>query len=273
MVLPSFFMKFKAVFFDLDGTIVHPSFELAKEALGLCLALKEKGMKLGVATGRSFLSAKPYLKALQVIDAGVFSNGAVIENPFTQKIELIQAIPGKEASLLTEILRKEEYSFRFQTLEGTLYHYGTTHWPEYEYAQDPAFHEGLVGQEAIKVIILCDEKGIKTSARLLASFEKYPDLMGKVRFFKSAGYALEACHWSISKWTGIEIFLKAWNIEAKEVITVGDQENDLDMIKNAGYGISVLGGYDGNHNFSKFKITPPEKGGVRILAHKLLSDL
>ncbi|MFX9703687.1 HAD hydrolase family protein, partial [Acinetobacter baumannii] len=38
---------------------------------------------------------------------------------------------------------------------------------------------------------------------------------------------------------GLELLLQKWQIEANQVVAIGDNNNDIQMIKAAGYGFAV----------------------------------
>jgi hydroxymethylpyrimidine pyrophosphatase-like HAD family hydrolase len=43
----------------------------------------------------------------------------------------------------------------------------------------------------------------------------------------------------VTKWTGILALAKEWGIRAAEIVAVGDDVNDLPMIREAGLGIAM----------------------------------
>lgn len=46
----------------------------------------------------------------------------------------------------------------------------------------------------------------------------------------------------ISKWTGLERVLSSAGVRAEECIAFGDGENDVDMLRNVGFGIAMGNG-------------------------------
>jgi hydroxymethylpyrimidine pyrophosphatase-like HAD family hydrolase len=73
----------------------------------------------------------------------------------------------------------------------------------------------------------------------------------------------------VSKWSGIEAYCILHGIEPDEVAAVGDDRNDLQMLRQAGVGIGVRGGCDEIVEMADFLIEPPERGGW----HKLVEIL
>ncbi len=53
------------------------------------------------------------------------------------------------------------------------------------------------------------------------------------------GYLAEIMPADVSKWTAIRRLAHCWNIDESEICAVGDDVNDLDMIRAAGLGIAM----------------------------------
>ena len=52
-------------------------------------------------------------------------------------------------------------------------------------------------------------------------------------------YYTEITNENVNKWSAIEFLIKKLGIEPTEVIAIGDNINDIEMIKNAGLGIAM----------------------------------
>jgi hydroxymethylpyrimidine pyrophosphatase-like HAD family hydrolase len=53
------------------------------------------------------------------------------------------------------------------------------------------------------------------------------------------GYILEILHPSVSKWDALQRWAQGEGIAAEEIMAVGDDENDLEMIRHAGLGVAM----------------------------------
>jgi hydroxymethylpyrimidine pyrophosphatase-like HAD family hydrolase len=53
------------------------------------------------------------------------------------------------------------------------------------------------------------------------------------------GHILEILHPAVSKWRALEQFAAQEGIRPEEIIAVGDDYNDLEMIRHAGLGIAM----------------------------------
>ena len=101
--------------------------------------------------------------------------------------------------------------------------------------QDTADEVGL--ELGIENVDLRDpETNIQIGTKYLSDLiEKYD---GNIKF---AIVAYNAGFGNVDKWIAIQEILKLEKIEKDEVITIGDNINDLKMLKNAGLGIAMKG--------------------------------
>jgi hydroxymethylpyrimidine pyrophosphatase-like HAD family hydrolase len=65
----------------------------------------------------------------------------------------------------------------------------------------------------------------------------------------------------VTKWSGIESYLRLHDIDATEVLAVGDGLNDIPMLERAGIGVSVRGGAPETIAVAQHLIDPPMAGG------------
>lgn len=67
--------------------------------------------------------------------------------------------------------------------------------------------------------------------------EKYP---GKLHLYRSKDTYLEIAPREVSKFTAIELLLKEhYGYNVKEAVAIGDNYNDVEMLRNIGYGVAV----------------------------------
>lgn len=65
----------------------------------------------------------------------------------------------------------------------------------------------------------------------------------------------------VSKWSGIDAFCRLAGIAATEVLAVGDGDNDLEMLKQAGLAVAVRGGTERVMAMANHVVEPPGRGG------------
>ena len=76
---------------------------------------------------------------------------------------------------------------------------------------------------------------------------------------------------NVNKNTALEILGNHLNIKTDEMLTIGDNLNDFDMVKNAGIGVAVANAYDELKAVANFTTTNPvEKGGFAEAVYKFI---
>lgn len=76
---------------------------------------------------------------------------------------------------------------------------------------------------------------------------------------------------NVNKSTALKILGNYLNIKSEEMLTIGDNLNDFDMIKNAGVGVAVANAYDEIKQVAKYTTTNPvEKGGFAEAIYKFI---
>ena len=85
-------MSIKMIAFDLDGTLLNEKQRISQKSLDEIRRAKEKGIKISVATGRSFSASKFYANQINA-DYIVCCNGAIIYNAEKNNIIYKKPIP------------------------------------------------------------------------------------------------------------------------------------------------------------------------------------
>jgi Cof subfamily protein (haloacid dehalogenase superfamily) len=100
-------MRYKLVALDLDGTLFNSESTITQYTSRVLRALDQKGIKIVIATGRSYSSLKPKIKELKLEHPVVCYNGAMIRNGKNDEILYNSTLPEDIARGLIEIARKE----------------------------------------------------------------------------------------------------------------------------------------------------------------------
>lgn len=222
----------EAVFFDIDGTLIsYETHTMPESTIRALNQLREKGVKLFVATGRPKMMMK-FLDEYFLFDAYISLNGQYCYN----ETEVIykRAIPQKALRKLLAIMDKQPFACTFIE-ENEMYanyiddlvveHCNVTNQPlppvkpienifENDILQFIAFIQTEEEGKCLKKLPL-----LSVSRTLRVSYDVMPSGGGKV--------------------CGIEAVLAYYGIDKKDIMAFGDGENDADMLSYAGLGIAM----------------------------------
>ena len=231
----------RALFLDIDGTILRSDHSLSARVVDAVTALREAGTLVCLATGRSWESLKPLYDQLNLDGPTVCYNGAFI-------------VGGPEGDRLFEVDLDEDvgrYAIglaRKQNLELIAFRHGTL---VYESAGPflEAYHKrtGLQGQfmnfdnldrlEFTKSIIISrHEDLIPVKAEMEGRFS--PEVLS-ITF--SDPTFLEMMGGGVDKGKGLKELCRILDIDVADSVAMGDGWNDLALLQTAG-DAWVMGG-------------------------------
>jgi len=261
--------KYKFVVFDLDGTLLTHDFRLLPSTARAITEIKEAGFRVSVATGRSYKSAEPFYKALNISEPMVFSNGAVVDNPATGQRDVIYGIPLSTARTVLDLLPEFQLSLKIHLPNGDLFKTDSTPWP------DEGFKVGEINKNIadelsetpVKMVFYDPEDRVKMFEKKLI------EQLGRethVRTFRSHTRYVEMTNENTSKGEAVKMLMERLGVDAQEVVAVGDQDNDFEMLRDLGFGVMAGPGTDKLREISDLQIPSPEDQGIEKLRDWLI---
>lgn len=245
-------MKYKLLVVDMDGTLLNSSKKVSHETRQVLEELKNIGVNIAIATGRIYTTVKAYAKDLKIEAPIIACNGAVIKDINNNKTIYSNHISEENCYRILEICKR----------------YGTNC---YLYSEDTIFAEKLekLGkyfikmsktqkeEDKIKVEMVNDSREVVSRGEKIYKFVIFSDDSKSVEFakeeilksldlevYKSTSDFLDVVNKGVCKGSGIRNLANIFDIETEEIIAVGDNENDISMIKYAGLGIAMGNGVD-----------------------------
>ena len=254
----------KAVFFDVDGTLVsfidHKVPDIARKAIA---ELRKKGILCFLATGRHLLELEEMTCYDIVFDGYVTTNGQIC---LDQDHNVIWRLPFKEKTrrAMAEIFNKKEVPLLFIE-EGRMYHniidqrvinaygiLGTTIPEVGEYTGAPVYQACTYIKEG--------EVDYKT---------KFPEGLNFMWWHNNAIDILE----SEGKIVGIEHMCELYDLKKSEIMAFGDAENDIEMLKKVKYGYVMENAKDFmKEQFQWIAPSFNDEGVLEVIEHYLKND-
>ncbi|KAB2024716.1 hypothetical protein ES319_D06G105100v1 [Gossypium barbadense] len=247
--------KFKYIFCDMDGTLLNSKSQVS---LTNARALKEassRGLKIVIATGKARPAA---ITVLQMVDlAG--KDGIISEHSpgvFLQGL-LVYGINGREIFKrnLDPIVCREagHYSLEHkvplvafcQDRCLTLFNHplvDTLHTVYHEPKAEimPSVEHLVTAADIQKLIFFDTAEGIATNLRPYWS-EATKDHASVVQAVPDM---LEIVPFGTSKGSGVKLLLDHLGVSSKEIMAIGDGENDMEMLELASLGVALSNGSD-----------------------------
>lgn len=258
-------MNYKLIATDLDGTLLNSEHSISSFTTEILKELDRRGIKVVVATGRSYSSLKPRVHILGLEHPIICYNGAMIRDGRDDSIIQHTTLTDEISSELIKIAR--EYNLHFHGfLEGEFHYENVSKYSRYY--QDLSGLDGmqidfdeLHNRQFTKAMYIGEPESLKIVEERIR-----PLLQDRCFIAYSKPTFLEIMDISASKSNALKYLLEQYGIDRSEVIAFGDGLNDEDMLEFAGHGVVMKNGYDSlKEKFEVTKYTNNEDGVARYL--------
>ncbi|RYY57370.1 MAG: Cof-type HAD-IIB family hydrolase [Chitinophagaceae bacterium] len=223
----------KAVFFDVDGTLVSfNTHQIPASNLSAIQRLQQKGIRVIVATGRSIntiqnVSHIPF-------DGFITFNGGCCVATDGRLLSLTSIDPGNIQNLL-EYSGLEPLSFSLMYKDKVTINDVT---PEVV---------GMYAHVNLPVPPVIDRSNVDMDGVLQANIFIGPE--GQDQFMQRVMPDCIATRWTplfadvnpagVSKQSGIDVFCQEFGIDVSQTMAFGDGGNDISMLRHAGIGVAM----------------------------------
>lgn len=244
-------MSFRLLALDVDGTLLDPYGALPDAARRAVGNARSAGLEVVLCTGRRFRTALPILRELELEGSVIVNNGALVKDVVTARTldhaYLPEALYAEALELMREAGPPLVYIDAYD--EGTdmlVEADPRTHRFQADYLEDHEEHcrvvDDLAGVDRAKVIML---SRMADEATLLPLREKAIQRLGDrihthlIWNKNYEGLIFELLSPASGKWRALERIAAVRGIAAHEIAAVGDDLNDVELVRRAGLGIAM----------------------------------
>ncbi|MCB2311031.1 Cof-type HAD-IIB family hydrolase [Clostridium tagluense] len=275
-------MDYKLICIDMDGTLLNDEKIISAKNLRAIKLASEKGVRIAVCTGRIFTSAEFFSELLGVKSPVIASNGAYIREKDRNEVVYKSTLGVEKCKKLLSVFRQ----------------YGL--YPHY-YTSNIVFTEKLIHSSCfykevnktlpkdkqVEIVLVEDWdeifekyeseifKGIAVDEDLEKLQNAKNQLKGMEDFevVSSRFDNLEVMNRGVSKGNAVKILGDYYGINSKQIICIGDSENDLSMIKFAGLGVAMENGNDAVKKAAQYITDSNNCDGVAKVIEKFVLEL
>ena len=271
-------MDIKLLVLDIDGTIVGRSNRVNTKVREAIRQVQSKGIQVALATGRMYKSARTYHEYLNLNTPILAYNGAWMQNPL-QSQEIIQHLPVPPEVALS-LINFYEQSHLITHVDVHFYHQDELYVREITsetalYAERSGIVPNEVGDlrnmsSLSTTKVLGFSQDVQLVQKTLKELQKlYP--REEVYITQSADTLIEANHPKATKGEATRYLAeKMLGISSSEVMAIGDNFNDLEMLKYAGLGIAMGNAHPTIQSIAQWVAPTVEKDGVAVAIQKFI---
>jgi Cof subfamily protein (haloacid dehalogenase superfamily) len=267
-------LPFELGAFDLDGTVLRRDLTITEATVGALCRLRERGMRLVVATGRRFEGAREHAEKLgfEGEDPVICYGGSMVRRmnsetlmhrtlPKSLSVEVLEwaAERGLHARVFTdgEIIVSPETPAALRNLSNRE--------PDVEVVESLAAWLRNGGEEPTKLVIVDHPDEVPGWLG-----EAQRTFSGRLFVTRSLPHYVEVGGLEGTKASAMEFLCNLWGIDPERTLAFGDADNDIDMLSFAGLGVAV-GGMNEAVRAAADAVAPPvDEDGVASFIHGLV---
>lgn len=220
----------KAIITDLDRTLLRTDKTVSEYTYSILKKCRDRGIPFMVATARPERTILTYREQLG-FEATTTLNGAkiilphgIIENGIT---------PSSAENILKKVIRIPDVELAMETGDGL---FSNVPIPEYNAVVFNEFPALPTGSAIYKLLLSSERNDIQKEVEKTLTADTYMTV--------AEGKLIQIMSTAATKWNGIKAMLRALDIGPNEAVYFGDDQDDIEAIKNCGVGIAVSNAID-----------------------------
>ena len=242
---------------DIDGTLLRSDGTISNETKKLFVRLKEKGHEIVLCTARSRESAINIWKSIQCSNYIITSSGSEIYNCLTKEVIYINEVDNNTCKELYEICSNNDLKISFAVDDKE--YVNSSFWNN----QIDIFSYNEIKDKSVKsIMVVCNDYN-----KSFDLFERIPNLY-KVKSCcqkpekSDIGYWFNVLDRDTSKGSAILILSKLLHIRKNNIISFGNDYNDVSMFEVSGIKCAVSNSEDCLKSKADMIIKSNDENGV-----------
>ena len=263
-------MQYKMIAIDMDGTLLTPELKISRETIDTVRKVIDQGVIVTLSTGRMYTAALPFALELQLDVPLITCNGALIKCARTGR-EYNKKTISKEhcMEMLEYCISSDLHTSLYKDDEIYTSASYNLHIHEKIDKSEPKVIDDIksaVDDNIIKIMMSSKNKSaLEYHSETI--YKSYKDILN---VYFSLPWFTEAVHKEANKRHALQYLSKHFGIKKEEVIAIGDNFNDMDMIQYAGLGVAMGNSPEYLKKSADYVTLSNDEDGVRHVLEKFI---
>ena len=251
----------KMIVMDLDGTLLDVNKKISLQTKEYLLELKNKGFIIVIATGRILNSVISVTEGAEFANYIISNAGGLIYDNSAKKVIYKNVINKDIVSKICSL-----YSDDINCIElSDIYYYNR--YTNKNITEDRFtkkinnLDEYIKNNEVISMTIGINNNIDSIYEYVLNNYKEVRSYIISVSFNHDIKN-IEVVGLDVNKFNAIKKIANIENIEISNIITFGDSENDIEMIKNSGLGVAMKNAVEEVKKVSKYITKSNNENGI-----------
>ena len=259
---------------DLDGTLLKDDKTISLRTKKVIEKAREQGHIVMIATGRPFRSSEMYYREMNLDTPIVNFNGAFVHHPKDHNWGVYHS--PLEVNIAKDIVEACS-SFQFhniiaEVIDDVYIHYHDEKLLDIFGLGDPSITTGdlrnFLKSSPTSMLIHTDEQHVQTIRDHLSAV--HAEVIDH-RSWAAPWHVIEIVKVGLNKAVGLRKAADYFQIPAERIIAFGDEDNDLEMLDYAGYGVAMGNAIDQVKSTANKLTLTNEEDGVAVYLNDLLN--
>jgi len=260
---------------DIDGTLLDSHSRLPSCNRIALERAHQAGLRVCLCTGRSLTEARPVIDQLGLeLDAGVFVFGAIVSDLRTGRSIGREAMPASLADRVVAFFQERDYPILalydvteagvdYRVIAGRRHAEACELWVRKTPCRVCRANGWPSEHSVVRLGVI--ERPEHLQDLLAALKAEFPADKLKCNAIYAPNYGLHVVECfapQVNKWHGLTQLLRAWDLSADQVVAVGDDVNDVEMISQAGLGVAMGNAVEPVRAVARWQAPSNDAGGV-----------
>jgi Cof subfamily protein (haloacid dehalogenase superfamily) len=264
--------------FDLDGTVLRRDLRITGRTLAALDELRERGVRLVIATGRRFQGAREHAERLGFADEDplICYGGSMVRRMNGETLLHCTLPKGLSIEVLEWAADRDLHARVFvdgriitsPDTPAALKHLRRSEESGVLIVDPPADWLRDGGEEPTKLVLVDRPDDVE---RWLE--EARAAFAGRLFVTRSLPHYVEIGGLEGTKSRALKFLCECWGIDPARAIAFGDADNDADMLRFVGHGVAVGGMTDEIREAADAVAPPVDEDGVASYLEKLLGGI